>query len=130
MGELNLDNVKFDHIDELTGLYNLNGLLSRLQSRGEVHSAGAGSVIIYLNVMNFKTFNQRYGFVGGNEFLKGMADEIRTLFPDELAARTGGDQFIILGNSLNEKEILDRLHKFREVVIRHQKGLTMRIKPH
>ena len=88
----------YDNIDELTGLYNLNGILSHLQSHDK-SAADSSSVIIYLNVMNFKAFNHRYGFVGGNEFLRGLAGEIKGLFPEELIARTAGDQFIILANS-------------------------------
>lgn len=117
----------FDHIDELTGLCNLNGILSHIQGHGE-HSASGSSVIIYLNVMNFKSFNQRYGFEGGNEFLRGLADEIKDIFNGEIAARTGGDQFIIHAKSLDEKEIVDKLSSLREAVIKHEKGLRMRIK--
>ena len=115
------------NIDELTGLKNLNGMLCYLQEKSR-EGASDKSVIIYLNVMNFKTFNQRYGFAGGNEFLRGLAGEIRAVFPEEIAARTGGDQFIILGYSLDEKEIQDRLTRLREAVIQHEKGLPVRIK--
>ncbi len=118
---------ELDHIDELTGLHNLNGILSHLQSHDK-YAASSSSVIIYLNVMNFKSFNQRYGFVGGNEYLRGVAMEIQDIFSDELAARTSGDQFIILGKSLDEKEIMRRLDRLREAVVRHEKGLHMRIK--
>ena len=107
------DKMEFERIDELTVLHNLNGVLSFLHAHDNKYFANVGAVIIYLNVMNFKTFNQRYGFVGGNEFLRGMATEIKALFPEELIARTGGDQFIILGKFLGEKEILDRLSLLR-----------------
>ncbi|MBO5621450.1 MAG: EAL domain-containing protein, partial [Butyrivibrio sp.] len=120
--------MEYERTDELTGLKNLNGVLSFLHGHDNKYFASVSSVIIYLNVMNFKTFNQRYGFVGGNEFLKGMAKEIDALFPDELIARTGGDQFIILAKSLDEKDILDRLRRLREALVKHQKGLSMRIK--
>ena len=118
---------EYDHIDELTGFHNLNGILSHLQSNGD-YSAGSSSVIIYLNVMNFKAFNQKYGFLGGNEFLRGLALEIRNIFPNELVARTGGDQFIILADFIEEKEITDRLSRLSEAVIAHEKGLRMHIK--
>jgi diguanylate cyclase (GGDEF)-like protein len=121
------ERVQFDHIDDLTGLHNLNGALSHLQGHGK-HAATCSSVIIYLNVMNFKSFNQRYGFAGGNEFLRGIASEIKEIFPDELAARAGADQFIILAQSLDEKEIVNRLTKLREAAVRHEKGLNMRLK--
>ena len=116
-----------EHIDELTGFLKLSGILSHIQSskQGDVK---AGMVIIYLNVMNFKTFNRRYGFAGGNEFLKGISNEIRSIFPDELVARTGGDHFIIYGRSLDEKEILDRLSRLREAAVKYEKALPMRIK--
>ena len=118
---------KYDNIDELTGLYNLNGILNHLQGH-ETRDAEGSIVIIYLNVMNFKSFNQRYGFVGGNEFLRGLAEEIKGLFPKELIARTAGDQFIILANSLDEKEITDRLTMLSEASARHDKGLRLHIK--
>ena len=127
---INTDNYsveEYEHIDELTGLHNLNGALSHLQGHGK-HAAGSSSVIIYLNVMNFKSFNQRYGFVGGNEFLRGLAEEIKCLFPDELIARTAGDQFIILAKSLEENEIIDRLARLGEASARHDKGLRLHIK--
>ena len=128
MDDLNAQDVrKYDHIDELTGFYNLNGILSRLQSRDK-HAADDSSVIIYLNVMNFKSFNQRYGFSGGNEFLRGLAEEIRVLFPVELIARTSGDQFIIHAKSLSENEITDRLGRLREASSKHDKGLHLQIK--
>ncbi len=116
-----------DHIDDLTGLHNLNGILSRLQGHDD-YSASDSSVIIYLNVMNFKSFNQRYGFEGGNVFLKGIAAEIQDIFKGELCARTGGDQFIIHAKSFDEKEIVARLEKLREAAIKYERGLTMRIK--
>ncbi|MCR5155968.1 MAG: GGDEF domain-containing phosphodiesterase [Butyrivibrio sp.] len=128
MGNSGLSEIEnHEHIDELTGFLKLNGILSHIQSYGQ-EDEKAGVVIIYLNVMNFKTFNKRYGFAGGNEFLKGLAAEIRSIFPDELVARTGGDHFIIYGRSLEEKEILDRLSKLREASVKHEKALPMRIK--
>ncbi|MCR5670633.1 MAG: bifunctional diguanylate cyclase/phosphodiesterase [Butyrivibrio sp.] len=118
---------EYIHVDELTGLYNLNGVLSELQGHGE-YAADADSVIIYLNVMNFKAYNQKYGFAGGNEFLRGLAQEIERLFPHELIARSSGDQFIILAKSLDDTEITFRLAALRDTVSKYEKALKMRLK--
>lgn len=118
---------EYEHIDELTGLHNLNGALIHLQGHGE-YAASDSSVIIYLNVMNFKSFNQKYGFAGGNEFLKGIAAEIQNIFSRELVARTGGDQFIILADSISEQDIIERLALVRAAALKYQRGLQMRIK--
>ena len=114
-------------IDELTGLLNLTGILEIIQERGQ-DLASESAVIIYLNVMNFKAFNQRYGFAGGNEFLRGMATEIRDIFAGDVVARTGGDQFIILTKSVSHQDIVDRLLTLDEAALKHEKGLRLRIK--
>ena len=118
---------KTTHIDELTGLLNLTGILNQLRLKDDYVISG-DTVIIYLNVMNFKTFNQRYGFSGGNEFLKGLAEEIKGIFSDEFSARTGGDQFIILAKSNDKNQILDKLAQLREAAHKYEKGMQMRIK--
>lgn len=116
-----------NHIDELTGLHNLTGILEHLQGHDQ-YSASDSTVIIYINVMNFKVFNQKYGFAGGNDFLRGMAHELKNLFPDELVARTSGDQFIVLGKSIVKEALLEKLEEFREAVHNYEKGLKMKIK--
>lgn len=116
-----------NHIDELTGMHNLTGILEHLQGHDK-YSASANTIIIFINVMNFKVFNQKYGFAGGNIFLRGMASELQKIFPDELIARIGGDQFIVLGNSIIEEEILEKMEEFREAVHNYEKGLKMKIK--
>ena len=113
--------------DELTGLLNLTGILGVIQERGQ-DLVTEGAAVLYLNVMNFKAFNQRYGFSGGNDFLRGMAEEIRDIFSDDYAARTGGDQFIILTKALTKEEILDKLAALDQAAVKHEKGLHLRIK--
>lgn len=113
--------------DELTGLLNLNGALSHIQQHASDPDGGY-SVIVYLNVMNFKSFNQQYGFAGGNEYLKGLAGEIQSIFSDEVIARTSGDQFIILAKKLTQEIITEKLEKIREASHIHERALTMRIK--
>ena len=113
--------------DELTGLLNLNGALRHIQHHADDDDGGY-SVIVYLNVMNFKAFNHQYGFVGGNEFLRGIAKEIQSIFSDDEIARIGGDQFIILSKTLTADTISPKLEKLREAAHKLERALTMRIK--
>ncbi len=123
----NVSGYREANVDVLTGLLNLTGILEMIQDSAQL-SALEHPVIIYLNVMNFKTFNQRYGFAGGNDFLKGMADEIRNIFPDDCAARTGGDQFIILTKDFSKEEIEKKVYQLDGDAQKHAKGLRIRIK--
>jgi diguanylate cyclase (GGDEF)-like protein len=128
MDELNNAlNGKREDLDELTGLLNLYGVLRRIN---DVQNADENrfSEIIYLNVMNFKAFNQQYGFAGGNEFLKGLAKEVHQIFSDDLVARTGGDHFIILSKTNDENIIISKLEAVSEAARKYERGLRMRVK--
>ncbi len=115
------------HRDELTGLLNLNGALSHIQQH-KSDADGGYSVIVYINVMNFKAFNQQYGFVGGNEFLRGLAGDIQSIFSDEVIARTGGDHFIILSKRLTEENIRGKLEELIKASQKHAKSFVMHLK--
>ncbi len=127
MADININLEENAQRDKLTGLLNLNGALSHIQHHAW-DSDGGYSVIVYLNVMNFKLFNQQYGFVGGNEFLRGIAGEIQSIFSDEVIARTGADQFIILSKTLKENDISEKLEVLGRASQKYAKSLTMRIK--
>ncbi|WP_029231719.1 bifunctional diguanylate cyclase/phosphodiesterase [Butyrivibrio sp. VCB2006] len=128
MDELNMASKgQQDDFDELTGLLNLKGVL-KLLNESKSSDENAYSVIIYLNVMNFKSFNQQYGFAGGNEFLKGLSGEIQRIFSNEIIARTGGDHFIILSKSKDEESIKEKLDAITEISRKYERGLKMHIK--
>ncbi len=116
-----------DDYDDLTGLLNLNGIL-RCVNESKNKGDSIYSVIIYLNVMNFKAFNQQYGFAGGNEFLKGFSDEIQHIFSDEMIARTGGDHYIILSKSNDKEKIIQKIDNIQEAARKYERGLKMRVK--
>ena len=116
-----------DDYDDLTGLFNLNGIL-RCVNESKNKGDSIYSVIIYLNVMNFKAFNQQYGFAGGNEFLKGFSDEIQHIFSDEMIARTGGDHYIILSKSNDKEKIIQKIDNIQEAARKYERGLKMRVK--
>jgi diguanylate cyclase (GGDEF)-like protein len=84
--------------DPLTGLANRTVLFDRLsleiaRARRHAHSVALG----ILDLDAFKDFNDRYGHVAGDRLLvaagRALTDSIRDT---DLAARFGGDEFVIL----------------------------------
>jgi diguanylate cyclase (GGDEF)-like protein/PAS domain S-box-containing protein len=83
--------------DELTGLWNRRRffeeserLLKLLQQTGNIFS------LILVDVDDFKTFNDRFGHVAGDEILKRVAlamGEVR--LGSDYTARYGGEEFVI-----------------------------------
>lgn len=113
--------------DELTGLLNLNGVLNYITEKRKDVTSGK-PVIIYLNIMNFKAFNQQYGFAGGNEYLKGLSNELKKVFEGNVIGRVSGDQFVVLSKEISQEEIVNKLSELRTAALRHAKALLMRIK--
>lgn len=85
-------------IDPLTGLYNRRYALPYLSRL--VEDAGAGSrcfAVMVADLDYFKRVNDRFGHAAGDEVLRQVAGLLRRcLGEDGLAARIGGEEFLIV----------------------------------
>ena len=91
--------------DELTGLYNhrylqesLNKIIQECSISGEDFS------LLFIDLDFFKTYNDIYGHVLGDEILKDVAQIIKVSIRDtDIGGRYGGDEFAaILSNTSSE----------------------------
>lgn len=84
--------------DELTGLYNFRYLSGRL--REEVRRAeryDARLAIVFLDIDQFKAFNDTYGHHKGNTALKRVADVLRLAAREtDVVGRYGGEEFVVI----------------------------------
>lgn len=80
--------------DSLTGLYNRNGFYQKITSTMEA-SGELDMSIISLDMDGLKYINDTYGHAEGDEALKALAVIIRHSIDREIAARIGGDEFLI-----------------------------------
>lgn len=77
--------------DYLTGLYNRRYFYDYLDERGRDETLS----LITLDLDNFKDINDRYGHAVGDEALQKAATLLREVFPNGVAIRWGGDEFIV-----------------------------------
>ncbi|MEN2474211.1 diguanylate cyclase domain-containing protein [Burkholderia sp. GS2Y] len=84
--------------DALTGLPNRHELHTRLK-RMLAHRPrmpGPALAVMYLDLDGFKAINDCFGHQAGDEVLTQVAERLgKTLPPGELAARIGGDEFVV-----------------------------------
>jgi len=84
--------------DPLVPLYNRRAFmreLSRSQTVRERYQLQ--STIIYFDLDQFKSVNDRFGHLAGDRVLKCFADTLRASIRDcDVAARIGGDEFAVL----------------------------------
>ncbi len=82
--------------DHLTGIFNRNGFSMQMDAICEDRS-GASNVLLYLDLDNFKFYNDTYGHDIGDLVLVSFAKLFRKLTKDRgFAVRYGGDEFILL----------------------------------
>lgn len=84
--------------DALTGLANRTGLQVALErvcasARGQDSDAA----LLYMDMDDFKRINDTYGHAAGDQVLTTIAQRMRAMLRvDDVAARIGGDEFIVL----------------------------------
>ena len=87
-----------DH-DMLTGLLNRSALL-RTPARDHDLWTGRPISLLFLDLDGFKTVNDSYGHAVGDELIANAAARIRrVIHRDDIAARYGGDEFVVLAGA-------------------------------
>lgn len=90
-------------LDPLTGALN-RSFLQRLKS-GFQHEFGAPFALVFIDLDNFKTINDRYGHNIGDEVLKIVVHRLkRRIRLDDAVIRYGGDEFVILLNGITDRK--------------------------
>jgi two-component system cell cycle response regulator len=85
-------------IDELTGLGNARSLRQSLNlEQSRISRYGTMSAIVMMDVDKLKTINDRHGHLVGTQVLHAIGESLRTTIRDtDLAARYGGDEFVVI----------------------------------
>ncbi|PCH99409.1 MAG: hypothetical protein COB76_05800 [Alphaproteobacteria bacterium] len=100
--------------DELTNLTNRRGFLDAFEkemdrtNRNQVR----GGLVIMIDMDNFKSINDTYGHAAGDEALRIVAQTLQAhIRRMDIAARMGGDEFILLFSNADRIGAVDRAQK-------------------
>jgi two-component system, chemotaxis family, response regulator WspR len=97
--EINLELQRLTNVDGLTGLSNRRSVDEYLEMQWKLAVREQSQFsILMIDVDNFKRYNDTYGHLAGDDVLKKIAAAIRATFrrPTDIAARFGGEEFIVL----------------------------------
>jgi diguanylate cyclase (GGDEF)-like protein/PAS domain S-box-containing protein len=107
--------------DPLTGLANRAFFLERLHHAATLRQHPPGATgLLYIDVDDFKTVNDRWGHEVGDCVLKTIAERIEgTVRAGDTAARLGGDEFaVVLTEGVEASEALEITERLSESVSR------------
>ena len=102
---------KLSYRDMLTGLYNRNRYIERLEAYKQVQDQQIGAIYIDLN--GLKKVNDEQGHRAGDELIVRAAGTIAGIFAED-AYRVGGDEFVVILLDVSREEFArktEQLHR-------------------
>lgn len=100
--------------DPLTGLANRTGILDAVDALCKSDAPQSHqAALLYMDLDDFKNINDAHGHAAGDRLLTIIAHRIQdSLRPEDLAARIGGDEFVVLTYGMNQataRALADRM---------------------
>ncbi|QDY69491.1 diguanylate cyclase [Qingshengfaniella alkalisoli] len=104
--------------DPLTGLFNRRFAERHLQSiAAQAQSAGQPFALMVLDLDRFKAVNDTYGHAIGDIVLREVSSRLRSnLRAQDLVARMGGEEFLVVMPNTNHDEALTAGERLRQLV--------------
>ena len=96
--EQRLKLVEMAETDALTGLYNRQTAIPRIEGRLKALCCGQEvepCALIMLDMDRFKQANDVFGHAYGDEVIAKMSAALKTSFPQSIVCRMGGDEFMV-----------------------------------
>jgi diguanylate cyclase (GGDEF)-like protein/PAS domain S-box-containing protein len=115
--------------DPLTGLPNRTLLAQYIAER---FRPGAGSLAcLFLDLDNFKVVNDSLGHTAGDELLVEVAARLRaTVRPNDLVARFGGDEFVVVCENVDEAAVVALAGRVSDVLAQPMRLGGVDIRPY
>lgn len=101
---------KLSYRDMLTGLYNRNRYIERLEAYKQVQDQQIGAIYIDLN--GLKKANDEQGHRAGDELIVRAAGTIAGIFAED-AYRVGGDEFVVILLDVSREDFARKTEQLR-----------------
>lgn len=123
MLEFQLHNIA--NTDALTGVSNRLALYKYVQMlEGHVEKLSNTGLIV-LDIDNFKKVNDTYGHTVGDQVIQFIASKLKAnLRASDIIVRYGGDEFIVILDSIEAKDVLQIAEKIRRDISESEFTLT------
>lgn len=104
--------------DFLTQLLNRRAMAQRMQSElARIEQAGGTCALVLVDIDHFKRINDQFGHDIGDEVIKALARAFQAAVREQdVVARWGGEEFLLLLPNTNESEAIEQAEKLRRLL--------------
>ena len=101
--------------DKITGLLSFEYFVVLAKAKMQEGNMGKGEgVYLFINIVGFKIYNDKRGFLEGNKYLREIGKIISGVFPNDLVSRQSDDHFVVFTKFENIEEKIERLNALIE----------------
>ncbi|BBY62151.1 GGDEF domain-containing protein [Mycolicibacterium helvum] len=112
--------------DPLTGLLNRRGLFTEAGLMFARSPRGAVLGVVLIDLDGFKKLNDDHGHGRGDATLQAVAEQLtKTIRTRDLAARVGGDEFVLVAALLDAHELDSFVRRAQSLMLCDQAGLAL-----
>ncbi|BFM50008.1 GGDEF domain-containing protein [Marinomonas sp. THO17] len=109
----------YAYVDLLTGLLNRRGL-EKVFTELEIDQINTNTknyALLLIDIDYFTQVNDQYGHTMGDKVLRKVAANLnRTIAPEDVIGRWGGEEFIILTLDRSPQQVLDMAEQLRSII--------------
>ena len=114
------------NVDELTGIPSMAYFRKKATEILQDESVDITKLrFVFMNIENFSSYNEKYGFGAGNNFLRKVGQFIQEVFPEDTIARFSDDHFVVLCSSICLRE---KLSMIKDKISNEEESLQMGLK--
>lgn len=102
-----------NEIDSLTNVLNRDTLMKKLSNKlAGTRKKDSNLAVLFIDLDNFKYINDNYGHDIGDKILVETVAKLKnTLREDDLIARIGGDEFVVVLTNIDSKQTVETIVK-------------------
>jgi diguanylate cyclase (GGDEF)-like protein len=119
-----------DLVDPVTGLLDEQSFLTMAQSvidyaNKENNESADHKVIAYFNLLNFKLFNDKYGYEKGNLLLEEFGNILREKYPKCLISRFEADHFYVMTDQFDYDNYFNEIQRLTQ---KYNRGILINVR--
>lgn len=99
--------------DRLTGVYNRDAFISRVEKSLSCANEERSFIFSMIDIDNFKSFNDSYGHIVGDDVITTFASKLKEAFGDGVVGRFGGDEFTVFISGISKSEFEKRFEALK-----------------